>query len=134
MSNFEYLRREFATLYKPASGAEQLVQSDPRAACFRIRHALERAVHWLYDYDRSLRRPYDRGLNALLTQPEFEALLPPPVYQKARLIQKQGNQAVHSSRPIKTADAQRLCHELSHVLFWLALTTPLPWGGRQPLA
>lgn len=122
MSNFGFLRHEFATLYKPATGAEQLVQSDPRAACFRMRHALERAVHWLYDYDRSLHRPYDRSLNALLTQPEFEALLPPPVYQKARLIQKQGNQAVHAARPIKPADAQRLCRELFHVLFWLART------------
>lgn len=122
MSNFQFLSREFSTLYKPASGAEQLVQSDPRAACFRIRHALERAVHWLYDYDRTLRRPYDRGLNALMTQPEFEALLPPPVYQKARLIQKQGNQAVHSARQIKSTEALRLCRELFDVLFWLART------------
>lgn len=122
MSNFQFLRAEFASLYEPAAGAEQLVESDPRAACFRIRHALEQAVHWLYDYDRSLCRPYESGLHALLSQRDMEALLPPPVYQKARLIQRQGNQAVHSSRRVKSHDALRLCRELFHVLFWLART------------
>ncbi|AWN14241.1 DEAD/DEAH box helicase family protein [Salinisphaera sp. LB1] len=122
MTNFQFLRPEFASLYEPAADAEQLAHSDPRAACMRIRFALERAVHWLYDYDRSLRRPYDRGLHALLSQPEFEALLPPPVLQKARLIQKQGNQAVHSNRVVRTRDALQLCRDLFHVLFWLART------------
>ena len=46
MSNFQFLRREFATLYEPATGAEQLVQTDPRAACMRFRDALDRAMHW----------------------------------------------------------------------------------------
>ena len=122
MTNFQFLRPEFASLYEPAADAEQLVHSDPRAACMRIRFALERAVHWLYDYDRSLHRPYDRGLNSLLSQPEFEALLPPQVIQKARLIQKQGNQAVHSNRAVQTRDALGLCRDLFHVLFWLART------------
>ncbi|MGH8502571.1 MAG: DEAD/DEAH box helicase family protein [Gammaproteobacteria bacterium] len=122
MSNFRFLRSEFASLYEPAVSAEKLVHSDPRSSCFRTRHALELAVHWLYDYDRGLRRPYDRSLNALLTQSDFEQLLPPPVYQKARLIQKLGNQAVHSSRPVQAFDALRLCRELFHLLFWLART------------
>lgn len=122
MSNFRFLRAEFSTLYEPAEGAEKLVHADPRAACFRARHALEQTVHWLYDYDRSLRRPYDRNLNALLTQPDFEQLLPPPIYQKTRLIQKLGNQAAHSARPVKDYDAVRACRELFHLLFWLART------------
>ena len=122
MSNFRFLRPEFASLYEPAADAEKLVHSDPRSSCFRTRHALELAVHWLYDYDRGLRRPYDRGLNALLTQPDLEQLLPPPVYQKARLIQKLGNQAVHSSRPVQAFNSLRLCRELFHFLFWLART------------
>lgn len=122
MSNFQFLRPEFASLYEPAAGAEQLVHSDPRAACMRIRFALERAVHWLYDYDRSLRRPYDRGLHALLSQPDIKALMPPQVHQKVRLIQKQGNQAVHSNRAVRSRDALQLCRDLFHVLFWLART------------
>src|SRR3546814_19933459 len=88
----------------------------------RTRHALEQAVHWLYGNDRDLRMPYDRSLNVLLTQPGFEQLLPPHIHQKARLIQKVGNQAVHGNQRVGSGDATRLVRELFHLLFWLART------------
>ncbi|KGM52503.1 restriction endonuclease subunit R [Lysobacter concretionis Ko07 = DSM 16239] len=122
MSNFNFLRAEFKPIYEPARGAEQLVHSDPRACCMRTRHALEQAVHWLYAHDLTLRMPYDNSLGVLLTQPAFEQLLPPHIHQKARLIQKLGNQAVHGSGRIGSGDAMRLVRELFHVLFWLART------------
>src|SRR5690625_1865424 len=122
MTNFQFLHPEFAELVEPAKGAEQLVHSDPRACCMRTRHALEQAVHWLYENDRDLRMPYDSSLGVLLTQPSFEQLLPPHIHQKARLIQRLGNQAVHSNQHIGSGDAMRLVQELFHVLFWLART------------
>ncbi|WP_372875939.1 DEAD/DEAH box helicase family protein [Pseudomonas sp.] len=122
MSNFQFLAPEFKALLEPATGAEQLVYSDPRACCMRTRHALEQTVHWLYEHDRDLRMPYDTGLNVLLTQIEFVRLLPPPIHQKARLIQKFGNQAVHAKQPVGYGDAMKLVRELFHVLFWLART------------
>ncbi|WP_129135437.1 DEAD/DEAH box helicase family protein [Luteimonas sp. YGD11-2] len=122
MTNFDFLQAEFKPLYEPARGAEQLVYSDPRACCMRTRHALEQAVHWLYQHDLTLRMPYDNGLGVLLTQPELERLLPPHIHQKTRLIQKLGNQAVHGTGRIGPGDAMRLVRELFHVLFWLART------------
>jgi type I restriction enzyme R subunit len=122
VTNFQFLHSEFKPLYEPAKGAEQLVYSDPRACCMRTRHALEQAVHWLYENDRDLRMPYDNSLGVLLTQPSFEKLLPPHILQKARVIQKLGNQAVHSNLRIGSGDALRLVRELFHVLFWLART------------
>lgn len=122
MSNFQFLLPEFKPLYEPAKGAEQLVHSDPRACCMRTRHALEQAVHWLYDNDRDLRMPYDNSLGVLLTQPAFEKLLPPHIFDKARVIQRLGNQAVHGTGRIGSGDALRLVRELFHVLFWLART------------
>jgi type I restriction enzyme R subunit len=122
VTNFQFLHPEFKPLLEPAKGAEQLVHSDSRASCMRARFALEQAVRWLYEHDRDLRMPYDRSLNALLTTGDFEKLLPPPILQKARLIQKVGNQAVHSSQFIGPGDAQNLVRELFHVLFWLART------------
>ncbi len=122
MTNFQFLATEFKPLFEPARGAEQLVYSDPRACCMRTRHALEQAVHWLYTHDRDLRMPYDNSLGVLLTQPAFEQLLPPYVLTKTRLIQKAGNQAVHSSQRIGHGDAMRLVRELFHVMFWLART------------
>lgn len=122
MSNFQFLIPEFRVLHEPAAGAEQLVQSDPRAAAMRARHALEQVVLWLYDSDNSLRMPYDKALNTLLTQPAFTKLVPPYVFDKMRLIQRQGNLAVHSARSVPRADAMGLVRELFHVLFWLART------------
>ena len=122
MTNFQFLQSEFKPLYEPAKGAEQLVHSDPRACCMRTRHALEQAVHWLYTNDRDLRMPYDASLGVLLAQPAFEKLLPPHIHQKARLIQKLGNQAVHGNQRIGSGDAMRLVRELFHVMFWLART------------
>lgn len=122
MTNFQFLAPEFRALLEPAKGAEQLVYSDPRACCMRTRHALEQAVHWLYEHDRDLHMPYDRSLNALLSNREFEDLPPPQVLQKMRLIQKAGNQAVHGSGTISFGDAMKLVRELFHVLFWLART------------
>jgi type I restriction enzyme, R subunit len=122
MTNFQFLHPEFKPLLEPAKGAEQLVHSDSRASCMRARFALEQAVHWLYEHDRDLRMPYDRSLNALLTTPDFEKLLPPRILQKARLIQKVGNQAVHSSQFMGSGHAQNLVRELFHILFWLART------------
>lgn len=122
MSNFQFLLAEFKPLYEPAKGAEQLVHSDPRACCMRTRHALEQAVHWLYANDRDLRMPYDNSLGVLLTQPAVEKLLPPHIFDKARLIQRLGNQAVHGTGRIGSGDALRLVRELFHVLFWLART------------
>lgn len=122
MSNFQFLHPEFHPLQEPAAGAEQLVQSDPRAASMRARHALEQTVLWLYDNDSSLRMPYDQGLNTLMTQREFAQLVPPHVLDKMHLIKRQGNQAVHGNRTVPRVDAMALVQELFHVLFWLART------------
>lgn len=122
MSNFSFLKAEFKPLFEHAQAVENLVNSDARAACIRSRHALERAVHWLYDHvpAHQLRRPYDRSLNALLSEPGFRDLLGDTVWEKARLIQKEGNHATHGNRPIKAYQAQRLCEELFHIMYWLA--------------
>jgi len=122
MSNFDFLSAEFRPLHEPASSAEALVHSDARACCMRTRHALEQAVHWLYEHDRDLRMPYDNQLNALLTHQQFERLVPARIHQKMRLIQKFGNQAVHSNRFVHPGDALKLVRELFHVMFWVART------------
>ncbi len=125
MSNFQFLLPEFRPLHEPATGAEQLVQSDPRAACMRARHALEQAVLWLYDGDNSLRMPYEKNLNTLLIQHEFGKLVPPYVLDKMHLIKRLGNLAVHGSRDVQRAEAMALVQELFHILFWVARTFTL---------
>ena len=122
MSNFSFLPSEFQTVAEAATKAEGHIMGDPRAACFHARFTLEAAVHWLYRHDNSLRMPYDQSLGALLHEPSFQNLLPQAVFQKARVIQKVGNQAVHNPRPIRQYDGLQAVKELHHVCYWLVRT------------
>ena len=122
MSNFAFLPDTLQTIADSAIKAEGHIQTDPRAACFHARFALEAAVHWLYRHDSSLRMPYDQKLGALLHEPSFQNLLPEAVFQKARVILKQGNLAVHQPRPVLERDALQVIRELHHFCYWLVRT------------
>ncbi len=142
MSNFAFLPTDFRAIAESALKAEGHIMGDPRAACFHARFALEAAVHWLYRHDNSLAMPYDQSLGALLHEPCFQNLLPEAVFQKARVIQQAGNQAVHSPRPVRQFDALQAVKELHHLCHWLVRTyapeasgTDVPWSdARVPRA
>ncbi len=121
-SNFSFLPRGFDTISESAIRAEGYIMGDPRAACFHARFSLESLVHWLYRHDPALRMPYDTSLGALLHEPSFQNHLPQAVFQKARVIQKLGNQAVHSQKPVLQYDAMQVVKELHHICYWLVRT------------
>lgn len=129
-SNFSFLPDTFRTIAESAVLAEGYIHSDPRAACFHSRFSLEALVHWLYRHDPSLTMPYDHSLGALLHEPSFQNLLPQAVFQKARVIQKMGNQAVHNGRPVRQYDALQVVRELQHICYWL-LRTYVPFDSAQ---
>lgn len=56
-SHFAFLKSERPGLHEAACKAEALVHTDPRAACFYARRALEAALAWLYKYDAKLKLP-----------------------------------------------------------------------------
>jgi type I restriction enzyme, R subunit len=122
VSNFAFLPSDFRAIAASATKAEGHIMGDPRDACFHARFTLEAMVHWLYRHDAGLRMPYDQSLGALLHDPGFQNLLPEAVFQKARVIQKVGNQAVHSGRPIRQYDALQVVKELHHLCHWLVRT------------
>lgn len=122
MGNFAFVPELFEDLAESAILAERQILGDPRAACFHARFALEWFVHWLYRHDAALQRPYDTGLGALLHAPCLQNLLPEAVFQKARLIHRQGNLAVHHSRPVRQQDALQAVKELHHLCYWLTRT------------
>jgi len=122
MSNFAFLPDDFRDIAESAVRAEGYVSGDPRAACFHARFALEVAVHWLFRRDPALRMPYDDSLGALLHEPTFQNLLPRAVFQKARVIQRMGNRAVHDPRPVRPSDAMLAVKELFHACYWLTRT------------
>ena len=133
MSNFAFLPTEFQKIAESAIQAERQVMGDPRAACFNARFTLEAIVHWLYRHDAGLSRPYDTNLGALLHAPCFQNLLPQAVFQKARVIHRQGNQAVHDVRPVRQYDSLQVVKELHHLCYWL-VRTYTPEASREGAA
>lgn len=122
MSDFGFLRPDFQEVYEAAARAANAVYPDSRAACFYARRALELAVAWAYKHDASLRLPYQDNLNALIHEPTFQNTAGDAVFNKARVITRLGNQAVHSHAPVPASDALMAVQELFHVCYWLART------------
>lgn len=122
MSNFGFLPPDFREVAESAALAESHITGDPRAACFHAQRSLEAIVHWLYRYDTSLKMPYAGSLGALLHEPSFQNSVPPAIFQKSRVIQRQGHQAVHSNRPVRQFDALQLVKELHHICYWVTHT------------
>lgn len=123
-SNFAFLQAEWPALYAEATKAEHATLTDPRTACFYARRTLELAVVWLFQAEggRSgrLQMPYKPDLSAFLFEPSFKVLVGPALHAKMDVVRKQGNNAVHSARPITTVDATAVLRELFQVAFWLA--------------
>src|SRR3954470_12733160 len=94
-SNFTFLTTAWPELALEAVKAERNAAADPRAACFYARRTLELAILWLYDADRSLRRPYKDDLSAMVFEPSFQAAVEQRVRVKMDFIRRQGNAAVH---------------------------------------
>ena len=122
MSNFHFLQTEWVAVFEAAHQAESTVHSDPRAACFYARRALELAVNWLFKHDAAFRLPYQDNLSALIHEPSFRAAVGDPLFAKARLIKDLGNLAVHSTKKVASNDALTACRELFHFAYWLART------------
>jgi len=122
MNQFAFLKPEFQPVYELARQAEVAALADPRGACFYARLALESAVKWLYDNERSLRSPYDTALSALIHEGTFRALVGNALVTKARIIKDLGNKAVHDTRPVPVQNAVTCVRELFHFGYWLVRT------------
>ena len=122
MSNFTFIPQQLKAVRDSAVKAESHIHGDPRAACFHARFTLEAVLHWLYRHEEDLQMPYDHSLGALLHAQCLMELLPQAIFQKARVIQKMGNQAVHSARPVRAYDALQVTRELYHICYWLVRT------------
>jgi len=119
MSQFAFLQAEFPDIFAHAARAENLAQSDPRAAAFYGRLALETAVEWLYRHDRTLKNPYEPTLAAHLAEPSFQTLVGRTLAVKARFVKDTGNAAAHG-KAVSAAQAATCLREFFHIAYWLA--------------
>jgi type I restriction enzyme R subunit len=120
MSQFAFLKAEFAETHAHAARAESLALRDPRAACFYARLALEVLIDWLYRREQTLRDPYETTLSARIHEPSFKKLVGDRIVAKARIVKDLGNIAVHETKAVPAASAVTALRELFHLAYWLA--------------
>ena len=121
MSQFAFLKDEFPDIFAHAARAENFAHSDPRAAAFYGRLALETAVNWLFRHDRTLKDPFEPTLAAHLAEPTFRALVGQTLAAKARFVKDTGNAAAHR-KSVSAGQAAACLREFFHVAYWLART------------
>ena len=120
MSQFAFLKAEFAEVHSLAAQAEAIAASDARGSCVYARLALETIVNWLYRHDGTLRNPYETTLSARIHEPTFRKLVGDKLVAKARLVKDLGNQAAHEPRVVPGSSAVTSLRELFHLSYWLA--------------
>ncbi|HEY5209872.1 MAG TPA: DEAD/DEAH box helicase family protein [Stellaceae bacterium] len=120
MSQFAFLKAEFAEVHRLAAQAEAIAASDPRGACVYARLSLETIVNWLYRHDGALKNPYETTLAARIHEPTFRELAGDTLVAKARIIKDLGNQAAHEPRIVPLGSAVTSLRELFHISYWLA--------------
>lgn len=118
-SNFSFLESEFKPIWESATRMENLAMADARAGCFYARRTIEQVVKWLYEHDAKLKPPYSSKLAALLEEPTFAKVVAPEIRAKLGLVRVLGNQAVHSTKPIRQYDSLQAAKEVFHCCFWL---------------
>ncbi|MEN8261123.1 MAG: type I restriction endonuclease, partial [Pseudomonadota bacterium] len=119
-SNFDFLTSEFLVFREDAVLAEQHAYTAPRTCAFYARRSLEKTVKWLYARDSSLRMPYQDNLAALIHEPTFQKLVAPSrLFTQIKLIQKIGNQAVHSDMRLRQIEGLQLTRAVYNLLSWL---------------
>lgn len=122
MAHFDYLKTEFPGVHEAAQKAEAAVMSDPRASAFYTRRTLELAVQWAFKHDKDLNLPYQDNLSALIHDPSFQNVCGEAIFQKAKVLTRLGNLAVHSQKPIRQYDAVQAVKELIHFANWFYTT------------
>jgi type I restriction enzyme R subunit len=127
-SQFDFLSSDFPEVLAHAVKAENVARSDPRAACFYARLALEVAVNWMYANDHTLSAPYETTLAARIHEPTFRKLIGQGRFVNANIIRDFGNTAVHETKPVPQDKAIACVRELFNFTYWLAWT----YGRSQP--
>jgi type I restriction enzyme R subunit len=127
-SQFAFLAPDFPDVLTHAVTAERVARSDPRAACFYARLALEVAVNWMFANDGTLSAPYESTLAARIHEPTFRKVVGQGRFVSANIVRDFGNTAVHETKPVQPAKGIASVRELFNFTYWLAWT----YGRNQP--
>ena len=76
----------------------------------------------LFKVDKSLNHPNVYKLDAFMTETSFLSLVPQIVWEKAELVRKAGNSAVHGKKAPQPETAIDVLRQLFDVAYWVGRT------------
>lgn len=117
MSNFGFIRAQWPELFDVCQRAESYALSDPNAAAFTARVAVEKIVDYLFVDVFDLPEGYRSDLNARMNDPAFKNATA-RINNQLNLIRHRGNDAAHGSRRLTPQDGVRTLRDLFDVIVW----------------
>ncbi|MCM1183672.1 MAG: DEAD/DEAH box helicase family protein [Roseburia sp.] len=120
-TNFSYLsaQKEYALFAPACVDAEKVLSTSPVMSAAASRKALELGVKWIYSVDTALGKPRDNGLQALLHNNGFPALMEYSLWRRLQYIVKNGNLSVHTSKVLSRQDAVLSLNILFDFVQWI---------------
>lgn len=118
-SNFDFIPSSWRRLATTLKEAELHVFIASPFAAVLCRKSLEEWVRWLYENDADLELPYDTRLNTLMYQQDFKDLLAPSLFNRANLVRKLGNDAVHTNLKVQPKEAMHVLQIMHGFAGWI---------------
>jgi len=106
MSNFDFLKDEWDSLYRTVAKAESWIHTESKASAHTSRMALEECVHRMYEMEY-LTFPFNKSLYNRTHDPDFESIVPSRYYSGLEITRKIGNNGAHFGRRVTATDAEK---------------------------
>jgi type I restriction enzyme R subunit len=120
MSNFNFLKQEWASLYSKIIIAEERAYTEPVYTASACRLVLEESMHLLYGIEH-FDKPYNTELVNLMTEEAVKKVIPIQLLDGLHIVRKTGNNAVHYGNRITTKEAVISLRYTYTYLKWFAL-------------
>ncbi len=120
MSNFQFLKTEWPSLFTKIKKAEERVYTEPVSAASYGRLLIEECTHLIYEYEY-IELPYNQDIYNLLSQEEIRAIIPIEHQNALTIARKIGNAAAHYGKKTSAKDALISIKHLFGFLKWFAL-------------
>ncbi|MDC1384407.1 DEAD/DEAH box helicase family protein [Crocinitomicaceae bacterium] len=119
MSNFNFLKQDWSSLYQKMLKAEERVHVEPVSTALSCRLVLEECIHLLFDLEH-LEKPYNTELHNLMTDEEIKRVIPYQLRDGLHIVRKTGNNAAHYGKRVTNKDALISIRYIYSFLKWFA--------------
>lgn len=121
MSNFQFLKPNWPSLYSKMQTAQERVFTEPVSAASYCRLVLEESLHLLFDLEH-FEKPFNTELVNLLEEESLKSVIPAHVLPGLHIVRKTGNNASHYGNRVTGKDALISIKYIFPFLKWFALT------------